>query len=376
MAERIYVVDPVTNKVECVESVSFGSLSVTERQGLQEWVLQNPEVLGEKLLVITSEFARFDRSDRRLDVLALDTDCRLVIVELKLDASGSLADLQAIRYAAFCSTMEMADVVEEMCGREGLREEEAEMKLLEFLQVDELPPLGDEPRIILAAGSMDDQELTSCVLWLRRFGVDITCVEVTPYKPPDTERITLVPRVIIPLPEARDYVVKVERKEAIQRTDQVTHRSDQALWDAVARAFNACALPFQSRAKRPGKYSQIRFGDPRVHYEWQILKRRGALEVALHFEHNQPDDNYRLLDIISHATACIAEAVPWEFRAEKWGQRWARVQFLIPYDGGAPAAEIAPAAAEAMKTLIQRTWPLIRHHVEARDEFMSFPENT
>ena len=64
--------------------------------------MDRPEVLGEPLLLITSEF---EESDKRLDLLLLDRSARLVVAELKLDASGTLADQQAIRYAAFCSTI-------------------------------------------------------------------------------------------------------------------------------------------------------------------------------------------------------------------------------------------------------------------------------
>lgn len=53
------------------------------------------------------------------------------------------------------------------------------------------------------------------MLWLRTFKVDISCVEITPYRMPDGH-IVIVPRVIIPLPEAADYVVKAEKKDAEQ----------------------------------------------------------------------------------------------------------------------------------------------------------------
>ena len=58
---------------------------------------------------------------------------------------------------------------------EKITKENAEAKIREFLLVegDELPDLGDKPRIILAAGSIDDQELTSTVIWLRKFEIDI-----------------------------------------------------------------------------------------------------------------------------------------------------------------------------------------------------------
>jgi hypothetical protein len=169
MTDAIYLVDAKTKAPVRVERVSFASIGVKERQNLEQWVIAHPELMGEPLLVITDEFNRFDRSNKCLDVLAIDGNGVLVIIELKLDVAGSYADLQAIRYAAFCSTMTMQDVIELFTLHQGISKDDAEKALLEFLDRDELAELGDRPRVILAAGSIDDQEITSCVLWLRRF---------------------------------------------------------------------------------------------------------------------------------------------------------------------------------------------------------------
>lgn len=369
MADTIYVADPHTNEVTAVQSVSFSALGVKERAGLQAWVLQNPAVLGEELLVITPEFGRFDRIRRRLDVLALDAEGTLVVIELKLEAEGSLADLQAIRYAAFCSTMRMADVLSELARYDGITEEQAEAKIVDFLGQEELPELGDNPRITLAAGSLDDQELTSCVLWLRRFGIDISCVELTPYRLPASGEILMVPKVIIPLPEARDYIVSVERKEAAKTQASKQRRANEALWAAINQTFNELGLPFQARSTAAGNYSQLRFGDPNVHYEWQLRKRERALHVALHFEHADPELNYGLLETVERCRDRIAQGIQWELGAERWGRKWARVFFRLPYEAEVPPAEIAPTAAQAMGEMIARTWPLIRGSVKHGSEY-------
>jgi hypothetical protein len=39
---------------------------------LQEWVVNNPQILGENLLVIQKEFDGFSDTNERLDLLALD----------------------------------------------------------------------------------------------------------------------------------------------------------------------------------------------------------------------------------------------------------------------------------------------------------------
>lgn len=89
-------------------------------------------MLGEDLLVITSEFDRFDHSNTRLDIMALDKQGTLTIVELKLDASRTLADLQAIRYAAFCSNMTMADVVQQLARWKNCSENDASEIIVSF----------------------------------------------------------------------------------------------------------------------------------------------------------------------------------------------------------------------------------------------------
>jgi RecB family endonuclease NucS len=87
MSERVYLVDPATKQLTAVEPVALTSVGVKERQDLEAWAISRPEIFGEPLLVITSEFDQFDRSDRRLDILALDEDGCLVVIELKLALS-------------------------------------------------------------------------------------------------------------------------------------------------------------------------------------------------------------------------------------------------------------------------------------------------
>lgn len=362
MSDIIFIVDPATKQPSKIEPVSFSDLGIKERQDLEQWVKNHPELLGEKLLVITSEFDKFNYSDRRLDILALDSDGFLVIAELKLDANRSLADQQAIRYAAFCSTMTMNDIVTTYADFINSSLEEASEKICEFLEVDELPELGNSPRIILAAGSFDDRELTSCVLWLRNFKIDISCVELTPYRMLNSSQIILVPRIIIPVPEIKSHQIEVERKEALQLERAKQKSQLKRLWQAISNEFNTLGNQFGSISASSGQYQQIRFGELRNHYEWIIWKRDACLGVALHFEGPDKDENLRLLNLIKAEEESIRKDIDLEFRAEL-ARKWAQVEFRIPYEGDYPNPTIAPEAARLMKTLIERTWPLIERHV-------------
>jgi hypothetical protein len=344
--------------------MSFSDIGIKERQDLERWIIAHPELLGEELLIITSEFDRFDKSNRRLDILALDSEGVLVVIELKLDASRSLADQQAIRYAAFCSTMIMENLVRLFAVFKGVSEEEASQKICEFLELDDLPELNNRPRIILAAGSFNDQELTSCVLWLRNFGIDISCVELTPYQLKDSSQIILVPRIIIPLPEAKDIQIKAERKE-VHQVQQAKQKSEyRILWQAVSTAFNNLDTQFKSRGKSSDMYQQVYVGDSRLHYEWILRKRSASLDVALHFESSDKDENLKFLELIQSKRDQIKQGIDFEFKAAPWGKKWAEAGFRLPFEGEFPNPDIAQDAANLMKILIERTWPIIEPHIK------------
>jgi hypothetical protein len=206
---------------------SFAELGIQERQHLEERIKKNPDILGSKLLLITSEY---DKSDKRMDLLALDDVGKLVIIELKRDAAGSHANLQALRYAAFCSTLTFDDIVDLYATFAEIDVSEAKQTIRDFVMTEDFSTLDNKPKNILAAGSFDDPEITSCVLWLRSFAVDISCVEIAPYRMPDS-CIVLVPRVIIPLPEARSYIVSGERKEAVE--GRVTELTEDGLLETA-----------------------------------------------------------------------------------------------------------------------------------------------
>ena len=359
MSELLFIVDPVSKQLRRRSGEVRGH-RVKERQDLEVWVTSHPLVLGEELLVITSEFDRFDRSDRRLDVLALDKNGYLVVVELKLVLEGSFADQQAIRYAAFCSTMTMDQVVSALAAFQKCSEDEATQKILEFLEAEELPELGSQQRIILAAGSLDDEELTSTVLWLRSFGVDITCVEMKPYRLPDTGTLVLVPRVIIPLPEAKDFLVRVEQKQVAQIKKAREATAIGRLWEAIAARFDGTALGVTARP-RPGlkNWMPIPTGYGGVHYEWLPHLHKRILRVALHLESTDRAINEQRLKPILARKEEIASGVEHPFFAEPWGERWATAEFHLPYDKSMSVESIAPEAARVMRILIQRTWPII-----------------
>jgi hypothetical protein len=360
MTDQIYVVDPSTREPMEIKPATFQEIGITERGDLERWVARDPGLLGEPLLVVTSEFSRFEKSKRRVDILALDAKGCLVIVELKLDANRSLADQQAIRYAALCSNMTMEHVVDELAQYEGCSQEEAAQKILSFLGTDDLPVLGNRPRIILASGSMADRELTNCVLWLRGFTVDISCVELTPYRMPDSPHVVVVPRTVIPPPEAHDYRIGVTGERRVRSPKPITKKSARvAFWKAVAHEFNALGAGFRASGRTSGLHMCAKPRFEGIHYEWIVRTQEARLDIALHFEFKLRRESLAWLDLIAPHMRLITAGVDLGFDLVPWGRRWAEARFRLPFEGGFPGTELAPYAAQVMKTLIERTWPVV-----------------
>ena len=66
---------------------------------LEHWIVDNPDLIGEPLLVLGNQLAEFEEDRDRLDILALDRSGEIVLVELKVSEDFRVTDLQALAYA-------------------------------------------------------------------------------------------------------------------------------------------------------------------------------------------------------------------------------------------------------------------------------------
>ena len=66
----IFSISTNMNKTIKINESSFTTLKIWERQHIEAWIRKNPEMLGENLLIVSTEFSSFSNSKDRLDVLA------------------------------------------------------------------------------------------------------------------------------------------------------------------------------------------------------------------------------------------------------------------------------------------------------------------
>lgn len=209
----MYILDKNNKSLIEAEKCTFKSLNLKERQDLQEWIANVPSALGEKLLIIQKEFADWDKTKERLDLLALDESGNLVIIENKLDDSGKDVTWQAIKYASYCSTLDTKQIIQIFQDYLGTTKNAME-ELCDFFDVKGIDDLklnvGNSQRIILVAANYTN-EVTSSVMWLRAFNIDVSCVKVSVNQ--FQGQVIIDFDTIIPIKEAKNYLVRKANKD-------------------------------------------------------------------------------------------------------------------------------------------------------------------
>jgi len=204
-----------------VPLTTFAAEGVLERTHLQRALRDHIEVLGDGLLVVAEEFGDFQDARRRIDLLCVDHDARLVVIELKRTDDGGHMELQALRYAAMVSAMTFEQLVDiyqrHLDAIAPDQPQEARGTLADWLEDagGEDAVISREVRIILASADFG-REITTTVLWLNDvYSTDIRCVRLSPYRL--GEQLLLDVQPVIPLPEAEELTVQLRRRETAAR---------------------------------------------------------------------------------------------------------------------------------------------------------------
>lgn len=282
-----------------LSETSFNTEKIYERKDLQRLLRSNIEALAPDLKVVAEEFGEWADSNRRIDLLCIDKDANLVVVEIKRTEDGGHMELQAIRYAAMVSTMTFRQLVEAHAKFLHLpaSADEAEKSILEFLGWGE-PSEDDfasEVKIILASADFS-REITTSVIWLNQYGLDIRCVRFRPYKMENGSVLVDVQQ-IIPLPEASDYQTRIRAKER-EGKQQRAERYDlrYQFWTGLLEHARTRTQLHANRS--PGKYSYIggSTGKRGLNYNYAVREEDAQAELYIDFGAGLDDKNLQVFN--------------------------------------------------------------------------------
>lgn len=241
----MFLVDRESKKTSEIKDITFTELGLKERQDLQEWISNNPGMLGEDLLIIQKEFNDFNNTNERLDLLALDKLGNLVIIENKLDDSGKDVVWQAMKYAGYCSTLtneQIKEIFQRYLDSIGSNKN-AEESILEFYNkesFDEIELNQDLSQRIILVARFFRAEVTNTVMWASKYGINIKCIEIIPYLIGD--KIIVDANQIIPEKSTEDMIIRYQEK-ALEQLKGKSNRVKSELyrdefWHSFLHEFN------------------------------------------------------------------------------------------------------------------------------------------
>lgn len=204
--------------------------SLLEEQ-LEDWIVAQPGILGEDLLVIGRQVTVPQVNDR-IDILALDAEGNTVLVELKRGKLKDPVDMQALRYASYVAKWSFADFERE--ARNFFHGNGTDFNFNRMYEtfcaeagVDEPPDINRDQRVVIVGSEVRDK-LGSVALWLLQHKVNIRVIEIECYK--EGSQLMLQPNVIVPPP-----VVRFAEVGGVQQGESYPWDEDGRAWHLEKR---------------------------------------------------------------------------------------------------------------------------------------------
>ena len=299
----MYVIDKPKNKISKLDEKTFAELGFKEREHLQEWLADNPGALGEELLIIQKEFAGFQDTKERLDLLALDKLGNLVIIENKLDDSGKDVTWQVLKYASYCSSLtkeEIRNIFQTYL--KGINDElSAEERISEFFGGHEFEEIslnkGSSQRIMMVAGSFR-KEVTSTVLWLMNYNIRIQCFKVTPFV--FGQELLLNVEQLLPIKDTEDYAIsmasKMQDEIATQESAKSRHNIRFSFWTEFLANANGFNKRFANISASRDNWIGVGVGMTGVSINLVVTKSHCRTE--LYINRGDKDENKKFFDYL------------------------------------------------------------------------------
>lgn len=336
----MFQVNRSENRLKKLEAKRFADLNLREREHLQEWLANQPDALGEELLIIQKEFDGFADTRERLDLLALDKDGQLVLIENKLDDSGRDVTWQALKYTAYVSGLTKAQIVDiyqqyldHYCGGGN-----AVANICEFLEEEELDEVvlnpGNDQRMMFIAANFR-KEVTATVLWLREHRIDARCFKVVPYVFGDELFVDIQP--VIPTPEAADFMIGMAEKETEARgahgEQKSRHKLRRDYWELTLDALKESGDTLYQNISA-GKDHWLSAGSGLRSCSYALIFAKSEIRVEFSFSRADADENKWLFDRLFEKKDQIETAFGHEIEWLRLDDKKAcRLQFSIACDG-------------------------------------------
>ncbi len=300
----MFLVNKDSKITEKIKEVTFKEFGLKERKDLQEWIANNPSMLGEELLIIQKEFDGFNETNERLDLLALDKFGNLVIIENKLDDSGRNVVWQAFKYAGYCSSLKKDDIknIFQQYLNKNNKSENAEDLITEFLEkadFSEVQLNQDLSQRIILVSREFRKEVTNTVLWARKYGIKIQCIKMMPYNV--GEQLVVETDQIIPVKDLAEIMISYDQKSQEDYLTKENLANCQIIrnefWHKLLPYFNSKSNIFSGRNIDLNQYDHwISTGCGMSGCVYSFVVTKNYCDVELALSSSNKDFNKKVFD--------------------------------------------------------------------------------
>lgn len=336
----MYRINHQTNRITKLKAMSFSELGFSERNHLQEWLANQPDALGEELLIIQKEFDGFDDTKERLDLLAIDKQGALVIIENKLDNSGRNVVWQSLKYASYCSTLSKTQIGEIYQKYLDKTEpgKDAKSLICEFLGKEEFAEVvlnpGNDQRLIMVAAEFR-KEVTSTVLWLLKHRVFVKCFKATPFQ--DGPDLFLTVEQLIPLPEAEELMIGISEKEVeeqfLERGQATRYQLRTDFWHQTLEALQEAKVALFGNVA-PSRDHWLNAGSGLSGVYYSMIFNRDEARVNFVLGRASKEQNKALFDVLnarsSELNGAFGAPLSWRRMDDK---KVSIIEYAEPFDG-------------------------------------------
>ena len=204
------------NGSELAEPKRVGRSSVGLEKHLEDWIVKDASLIGEGLTLVGRQVSIHDG---RLDLLAIDSKDRWIVIEVKPDALGSGALMQALYYASSLACLSAEELLAKLQDKNRLKEfgdsKELSEKLPQHLD-NEVEPR-EIALMVVGAGITDGLHRTN--EFLARFDIPIEIVSFEVFKPENGAKL-LIREVFEkpdePAPEKPKLTVEAIKSRAVE----------------------------------------------------------------------------------------------------------------------------------------------------------------
>ncbi len=308
----MFKINKEKNEISPIEERTFQDEKLKERAHLQEWLAKSPNVFDEELLIIQKEFAGFDKTKERLDLLALDKDGCLVIIENKIDDSGKDVVWQAIKYGAYCSTLTKTEIISIYQDYLGSKVD-AKEKISEFFDNDNIDELvlntANSQRFILVAGEFRD-EVASTALWLIGNGINVQCFKVSLFSL--NEELLLNVSKIIPPPDAEKFTIRLATKNVevkqIAQDNSINEKRCLKFWQKTLDTFKEREIHTFANPERKGSKGSFINGKTGLSgCEYFLYFQKDGVRIEFYI-HRANEEQKQIYDFIHEQKELLEES--------------------------------------------------------------------